>query len=190
MNVTLENHLQTIRNCDAKNLSRIINEYSHYTQLEELFHQAIVERSLKTGYEDSKRYVDEAQILDFFRNPWNYRDIPYLNRLLEYFLQEWYYPESKLSVLNDIFSSNLKDYTYEGLLRCFDEETSSAVSEVVKETEDPKDHNTSRHLEWLSLHYISEYTRILKQHTKLSDLEIDMLLEVSEEYQYRFRDWN
>ena len=123
MNVTLENHLQTIRNCDAKNLSNIINEYSHYTELEELFHQAIVERSLKTGYEDPSRYVDEAQILDFFRNPWNYRDIPYLNRLLEYFLQEWYYPESKLSLLNDIFSSNLKEYTYEGLLRCFEEET-------------------------------------------------------------------
>ena len=67
MNVTLETHLQTIRNCDAKNLSNIINEYSHYTELEELFHQAIVERSLKTGYEDSKRYVDEAQILEFFR---------------------------------------------------------------------------------------------------------------------------
>ncbi len=179
MNVTLENHLQTIRNCDAKNLSNIINEYSHYTELEELFHQAIVERSLKTGYEDSQRYVDEAQILDFFRNPWNYRDIPYLDRLLEYFLQEWYYPESKLSVLNDIFSSNLKDYTYKSLLKCFDEDT-----------EDPKDHNTSRHLEWLSLHYVSEYNQILKEHTNLTDLEIEMLLERSEEYQYRFRDWN
>ena len=179
MNLILHTHLQTIRNCDAKNLSNIINEYSHYTELEELFHQAIVERSLKTGYEDPSRYVDEAQILDFFRNPWNYRDIPYLNRLLEYFLQEWYYPESKLSVLNDIFASNLKDYTYKSLLKCFEEET-----------EDPKDYNTSRHLEWLSLHYVSEYTRILKEHTKLCDLEIEMLLEVSEEYQYRFRDWN
>ena len=103
-------------------------------------------------------------------------------------------------MLNDIFASNLIDYTYEGLLRCFEEETSSADvqrtdcldghSEVVKETEDPKNYNTSRHLEWLSLYYVSEYNRILKEHTKLSDLEIEMLLEVSEDYQYRFRDWN
>ena len=50
MNVILVTHLQTIRNCDAKNLSAIIDDYAQYTDLEELFHEAIVERSLKTGF--------------------------------------------------------------------------------------------------------------------------------------------
>lgn len=175
MNVILVTHLETVRNCDAKNLSVIIDDYAQYTDLEELFHEAIVERSLKTGFEDSSRYVDENRILDFFRNPWNYRGIFALDHLLKHFLREWYFPECKLTVLNDIFVSNLKDYTYEGIVECFNDETDS-----------PKNYNTSRLLEWLSLNYVSEYERVLKEHTKLTDLEIEMLLELLEERQYSF----
>ena len=181
MNVILVSHLETVRNCDAKNLSAIIDEYAQYTDLEELFHEAIVERSLKTGYEDPSRYVDENRILDFFRNPWNYRGIFALNHLLEHFLREWYYPvypdnpECNLTVLNDIFASNLKDYTYDSFIECFNDEIESH-----------KNYNTSRHLEWLSMNYVSEYERVLKEHTKLTDLEIEMLLGILEERQYSF----
>ena len=182
MNVILVTHLETVRNCDAKNLSAIIDEYSLYTELEELFHQAIVERSLKTGYEDPSRYVDEDRIIDFFRNPWNYRGVHTLRYLLEHFLREWYFPvypdkpECKLTILNEIFSSNLKDYTYDSFIECFNDDDEQSL----------KNYNTSRHLEWLSMNYVSEYERVLKEHTKLTDLEIEMLLGILEERQYSF----
>ncbi len=172
MNDILLNHLLLVPNCNAKNLSSIICEYSEYTEIEERFHQAIVERSLKTGYEDSKRYIDEVQILDFFRDPWNYQHlrIDYFHALLEYFLEEWYYPNGEFTVLNDIFASNLKEYTYESLLDCIG---------LSSDNENPKDYNTFYHLLWLSMHYGSEYERLLREHVKLSDEEIDTLFETA-----------
>ena len=188
MNVILVTHLETVRNCDAKNLSVIIDDYAQYTDLEELFHEAIVERSLKTGYEDPSRYVDENRILDFFRNPWNYRGLFNLDRLLHYFLQEQYYSESKLGILNDllnnIFSTNLKDYIYKDFEKSFKDEDND------EEEEDPvkreKNYNTCRHLEWLSINYCWEFRHVVKQHTKLTGLEIEMLLGICEEHKCRY----
>jgi len=36
------------------------------------------------------------------------------------------------------------------------------------------------------MNYVSEYERVLKEHTKLTDLEIEMLLGILEERQYSF----
>ena len=171
-------HLQSVYNCDSKNLSKIVREYSQYTKLEEYFHQAIVERSLMTGYEDSYRYVDHYQILDFFRNPWDYRDCRFLPDIQNYFLQEWYYPNipnipnnTGLPRLTDLFAETIKKASYEEMLASFD-----------TETEDPEVYNLFRHLLWLSLDYTSEYERVLSTYTKLTYEETETLFETLEDY--------
>lgn len=82
MNSIVLRTLERVQNCDAKNLTPLIESYTGYTPLEEMFRDLLLKYNVNTREEDYYGHVDENIILHIIANPEKYPTIRRLNNVL------------------------------------------------------------------------------------------------------------
>jgi hypothetical protein len=181
MQTDLENVLSTVSMCDSKNLTKLINEYTPYSFIEICFNIASIELSIKTGLENEEGYLTECVILDILAHPNKY---PFVNRnLIHKFLREYVTDNQEFEKVISILMSELSCCEYDDFERIITQDALNRDYDNVEYNEEEEKYylhleELLQQLTWLFT-YFDIYT-ILKEHTQLTDKEIDEIVEFLE----------